>query len=106
MRQRFSLTTLYHSAAQPESLSAFSGGAIENAYAFSRTTLYHSAARMSSVRAFVGGATESAYAFSQTTLCHKIDAEEKNGGAAKRQEGPLARQPFFDESGKAGFIIP
>ena len=31
--------------------------------------------------------------------------EGKNGGGAERQEGPLARQPFFDESGLAGFII-
>ena len=30
----FSLTTLYHSAAQPESLSAFPGGAMKNAVAF------------------------------------------------------------------------
>ena len=50
--------SLYHSAAQPDSMLAFSGGAIENAYAFSLTTLYHSAARPDSMRAFVGGATE------------------------------------------------
>ena len=32
--------SLYHSAAQPDSMLAFSGGAIENAYAFSHHCYY------------------------------------------------------------------
>ena len=70
-------------------------------------SLYHSAARPGSVRAFVSGTTEKCFCISpERYYTIKIAAEEKNDGAAKRQEGPLARQSFFDESGKAGFIIP
>ena len=55
--------SLYHSAAQPDSMRAFVGGAVENAFAFSQTTLYHNAAQPGSMRAFSGGAMKNAVAF-------------------------------------------
>ena len=59
--------------------------------AYSRPALlHHSAARPGSMLAFSRGAIENACRhFPKRHYTIKIDAEEKNDGAARRQEGPL-----------------